>query len=330
MSCTPINQLLTAELIAELTDAQVQAIYEGRATVNVVEITADTTYNKPANLLYALVACIGAGGGGAAGRQGLINTTRCGGGGGASGSIVRRSLSNLDIPASVAVTIGLGGAGGAAVTAGSTNGNPGAEGGDTTFGALLIAPGGNGGNGGTTAASVTGGAVKALTDGLPDVFPLYLTASTGGSGNSTNGASGGASGMFAALGNSAPGGGGLTSANAQGNGGAGSRLYDKDGVLSTSAAAGIAPGGDGGVGTDNVSLQILDQFPFTPSVWNTKGLGSSGGGGAGHATDAGGDGGNGGLYGGPGGGGGAGLDLFASGKGGDGADGLCIIVEVIV
>ena len=96
--------------------------------------------------------------------------------------------------------------------------------------------------------------------------------------------------------------------------------YNNDSSLNR---AGGGAGGGANAGTSGSSNVIT----FLNSIY---GIGNGGGGG-GAASDItnGGDGGNGGLYGAGGGGGGAvTINFGVSGKGGDGAGGLCIIIEI--
>lgn len=87
------------------------------------------------------VVCIGGGAGGGSGVAHIGNaSTNCyAGGGGSSGTVV---VGEYVVSSTATITIGAGGAGGAAVTlsgaTGSTSGNTGATGGDTTFSATGI------------------------------------------------------------------------------------------------------------------------------------------------------------------------------------------------
>ena len=120
---------------------RVQSPLIGAGVVNTAsyfwQFTSSGTWTKPSGLdedRMVTVEAWGGGGGGATGNPG---------GGGGGGGYVRRLLRLADLPASVAVAIGAGGAVGAA-------------GGNTTFGSLLTAYGGaaasgsiGGGGGGT-------------------------------------------------------------------------------------------------------------------------------------------------------------------------------------
>ena len=163
---------------------------ENHTSINVVEITADDTYIKPSNLLYARVVCIGGGGGGGSGRVATSTNTMTGGAGGGGGAMAFRVLANSEInPTGETITIGLGGGGAAAnVTLGSSNGTAGTDGGNTSFGSLVIADSGKGGAGGSTSATL-GGNGGSIFNCTPTIYGLskngfkgaYSTRGNGGS-----------------------------------------------------------------------------------------------------------------------------------------------------
>ena len=108
-----------------------------RGIPDVQTFTASGTWTKPANGEMALIQAWGAGGSGGRGTD-----TNQGGGGGGGGAYVERWMPVDDLTATVAVTIG---AGGASVNTSNTAGN---AGGNTTFGSVVTAyGGGKGGNG---------------------------------------------------------------------------------------------------------------------------------------------------------------------------------------
>lgn len=109
--------------------------------------TASGTWTKPADCKQVRVILIGGGGGGGSGSYGTTGE-QCGGGGGSGGQLVIHELVALDLAATVAVTIGSGGAGGVTVSTNNYNGKDGAPGTSSTFGALLTALGGKSGFGG--------------------------------------------------------------------------------------------------------------------------------------------------------------------------------------
>jgi hypothetical protein len=119
------------------------------------------TWTKPANAKLVYIVCVGASGGAAA------NTSYGGTGGGSGGAICTQWISASLLGGTEAVTVGLGGAGGNAVsfTAAGSNGgvvgNPGQAGGDTSFGGWIKAEGGNPGTINTSNAAL-GGAGAAI------------------------------------------------------------------------------------------------------------------------------------------------------------------------
>lgn len=284
-----------------------------QAPVTFQTFTANGTYTKPTGMKYALIACVGAGGGGGSGRRGAAASNRFGGGGGGGGAIAWRLLSASDIASTVTVTIGTGGTGGAAVTANDTNGNNGAAGGDTSFGAMVIAKGGSGALGGTATAGTLGAGGSAAT-GSPAYGAYQLVGANGGAGGTNTGAGVGTTGLAggqACAGGG--GGGGINTANTSATtAGAGGGIY-QNGLLIAGAVAGAS-------GTSNQSVFLS----FSNSLNDALGLGTGGGGGFPPSTNAG----NGGSYGAGGGGGYAQLNGTDSGKGGDGAGGLCVVMEI--
>lgn len=127
-------------------------------------ITASSTWQKPQNLPdnhMFFIEAWGSGGGGRASEGGLAA-----GGGGGGGEYRHIWIRHQDLPASVSVAIG---AGGAART----------RGGDTTFGSILVAQGGGG------ASQGSGGAAGGF-DGVPSTPPIWV----GGSGVNGSGIGG--------------------------------------------------------------------------------------------------------------------------------------------
>lgn len=244
---------------------------------------ANYQINIPAGAKGALITGVGGGGGGGSGRKGASATVRCGGGGGASGGIYNMfyPLEGSDA-AIMYINVGLGGSGGAAVTANSTNGNAGTAGGETdvrldgvNLTDRIFRAGGGAGGGGGTASSGTGGTATTVTQ-------IACSAGASASGTGGNG-----SAPTATL-NGTPGpggsGGGITSANAVGTGGsgaAGAQSLQNGGAANGGAAAAIAKnrdsGGGGGGGNANNTAN---------ATTGGAGVRGGGGGGGGAATDS--------------------------------------------
>jgi hypothetical protein len=293
------------------------------------------TWTKPANAMLVRVILVAGGSGGGSGRRGASGVAiRSGGGGGAAGGVTECWYNATELSATEPLTVGAGGAGGAARVADNLSGNPGTQGGNSWFGgaggnsdllsfqsahASIAATGGEGAFG-STAASVTGGI------GLTTLGPwLQHYGANGGIGVGTGLAG---DGGISAYGPGAGGGGaGRNAANTVGQGGEGGYGTGQLGTggarfgirtLGGGGAFGGAPnpttGGNGGDG-------IVDGTGILS-------FGDGGGGGT-MATNIGGDGGNGGFPGGGGGGGGGSNNGSVSGKGGDGGDGCVIVISYV-
>jgi hypothetical protein len=283
----------------------------GGGAIDVQAYSADGTWTKPAGAQFVEVIAIGGGGGGGSGRLGAPASTRGGGAGGGGAGITRWMVPAAALGATVAVTVGQGGVGGAPQLTSGVNGNAGSPGTASTFGAHVYASGGFGGAGGAGTSAPIGGAGASAS---------IIPGGVGGNGGA--GATGSPTVGASALGAAGGGGGGsVTSGNTQqagANGGAGSPFLA--GASALAGGAGGATGGTAGsIGTSTSSSQ-----PF--------GGGGGGGGGSHHhaASPApGGDGGDGGSFGAGGGGGGGGTTSTASGQSGEGGAGASGIVYVI-
>ena len=296
--------------------------------------TASGTFTQPPGYTAVGTRVIGASGGGGSGRRGAASNNRGGGSGGGGGALARQIISGLTAGTGYAITIGAGGAVGAAVTVDTTSGNDGTAGGTSSFATLLYAYGGGGGAGGAAGSNGAGGGggtgsagTTAGNLGNPQQTADMTTgsgprnavggggASVVGNGDSGNAEYGGGSGgrnnggvVFNAGGSSLYGGPG---------GGSGGTLSNSN-VVTVGAAGGAVnsytPGGGGAGGAATGANG-------TAGAAGANGFCGTGGGGGGSGTGVGGTGGAGGAPGGGGGGGAASVNSFNSGAGGAGARG---------
>lgn len=232
---TATNRLMTPARVKNAIDAL-------SAQPVMSTFTASGTWTKPSGYSADTPVTVEAwgGGGGGAGYSG--NNVNAGGGGG--GAYAVKTFRFGDLPATVAVTIGAGGAAGTNV-----RGGEGATGGNTTFGSLLTAYGGGGGStenaggsgGGELAAGLRpsqGSAGGAVGGGNAGATAYTIHGGGGGGGPS-------AGGGHAVYGGGGGGGGWNTAQGTPGyskyggSGGAG-------GNNTTNATDGTAPGGGGG------------------------------------------------------------------------------------
>lgn len=263
------------------------------------------TFTKQAGDVLYHVLMNGGGGGGGSGARATAGLACGGGAGGSPGAAVDIWVHAADFAATITVTVGAGGTGGA-IAADSAAGNAGGTGGASIFGGYYTYYG-TGGGAGTLAA---GGVASVGILGYPPV------SIAGGAGSFTsNGATGTifGSGATGHGGRGAGGGGGaaITAANAVFSGAVGhTPIYWNVAMRPAAGTAGTA-GASGGAGGNQSSSSELP--------------GGGGGGGASSITADTGNGGNGGLYGAGGGGGAAGRNGFFGGKGGDGAQGRVIV-----
>ena len=247
------------------------------------------TWTKPLNAKSVNVTVISGGCGGGSGAMSLAGSPASGGGGGGGGARTIVTLQASLLAASENGVVGAGGAGGASVTS-IGFGNDGTNGAASYFGLWAFANGGIRGGGGTATGGTSGsGGGRAAYSG-----------GSGSSGAATGSASSPLTNVTAGTGGA---GGAGTNGSIAATGGSGALSFSYNGSSNFVIAAGV-------------------NGPSVPT--NTPLNGSGGGGGSSSITAPAMAGGNGGLYG-AGGGGGGGGSGFASGKGGDGSQGIVVV-----
>lgn len=231
------THLATQQSIKAYTDTTSASAAEG--AIRSETFTADGTFDVPVNIDQVFVTFQGGGGGAAGGN------TSTGGGGGASGTFIKNFPLTVTPEGTVAVTVGLGGAG--ATAAGN-----GTAGGDTIVGALTVSGGnagltnGNGGAGeGTIGRDVsTTGGDEGVAGG--DTY-FFSGGALGATGGGYLGGGGGGASMF---GDGAAAGGG----NSAGTGGNGNAATAGTGAGGGGGGRGSANGGTGGDGSDGFAI----------------------------------------------------------------------------
>ncbi|HHS9742996.1 TPA: phage tail protein [Raoultella ornithinolytica] len=207
--------------------------------LNIIRFTSSGTYTPTVGTRYVIVEAVGGGGGGGGCPDTSPSNASVSGGGG-SGSYIRSKLSKAELGASVPIAVGIAGEGG-------VGGTPGGNGGDTTFGDLLIATGGRGG----TTLNGSADSTFIAVGGAPGVNP------TGQSIVSARGSRGGAGLYF----NSSTGAvGGDGAASIFGGAGIGS------GSSGTSGAAGSGFGSGGGGTTRQPSSVAVNGYAGAPGI----------------------------------------------------------------
>ena len=244
-------------------------------------ISASGTFTVPSLVTSLTVEAIGGGGGGGGTYGGLLGITSATAGGGGGGGYARGTVS-VTPGQTHTVTVGSGGAGGA------SGNNNGVAGGNSSFGAFVVATGGARGTAGN-AANGAGGAGGVGTTGS-----TFFTGGAGGipsgggsagsasNGNAGSGATGGAAvtgggaganqGGNNAVGNNGtiPGGGGsgarrggLGGSNAAGGAGANGRVIVSWNIPSVTQTAGPASGSVFPVGTTVITYTSTDAVGAT-------------------------------------------------------------------
>lgn len=317
------GQVLAKTSNADFADAWVTPASGGAATdVQVFgsPTTSGTfTWTKPANAKFVDIWLVSGGMGGGSGARYPTTSIRTGGAGGAAGVMFYARVPASSLNATETVSVGAGSTGGAANTVDSSFGTTAQSGGTaihTSFGNWRAACNTTGGGtGGNNTGTATAGASRSCT-----MLGSIISSGIGGNGTSSQGQAAGA--MTAVVYFPSGGGGGagaaasVTTANIGGSGG------QFGGSLSVAGWNSTVFGGSGGQtngtqATSGVSLGSTSGYFFA---------GTGGGGGFYISGQAGGAGGDGGWPGGGGGGGGASDNGFASGRGGNGANGIAVII----
>ncbi len=281
----------------------------GSLRTEVAVYAQSAAWTRPSWARFVDVTLVAGGGGGGSGRRRAVGQDRRGGGGGGAGGRARFLFRAADLPETLWVEVGAGGAGGVTADADEQDGTTGSVGAPSGLldGAdwILRVGGGSGGHGGKLGGLY--GAVGGRCD--------FGTACLGGIGN-INGMTP-PEAAYAASPGGGGGGGGISSTAVQGVGGtgaAGGQLFGP--------GARFADGGAGGA-------QTLPGAAGADRNWL---LGAGGGGGGGGAGDLAGSipaggGGPGGRPGGGGGGGGS-TNGAAAGIGGQGGPGEVILIAI--
>lgn len=297
--------------------------------VDIFTTTGNDTWTKPTCTMVRVIL-IGGGAGGGSGRKGT--GTRLGGGGGGGGGMTVKDFLASDLGSTEKLTVGSGGTGGTSQTTNANNGNPGNNGNPSFFGnssagvgtdAKAYAGGGFGGGSGTNSATAVAGpgfgnvaSAVAWTGGynsetLNDMVATAVNFFAGGAASTQSSSGRSGSIQFACGGG---GGGGAVITATERNGGVGGVPVHRAGQAPVPANGAHLPGSNG--------------TAITGDTMAPGGFGGSGGGGANTGPSGPPTGGNGGLYGGGGGGGGAGTDsVVNSGAGGNGADGIVVVIS---
>jgi hypothetical protein len=312
VAMAPSSQLVvTVILTSGTTAASWSTQYKTASTLVTTFTTAQSgnTWTMSTNPPTQFVKVYGAngGGGGGSGRMGVSTTSAGGSGGTGSGFFIEGPA--IYFPSSAVITVGTGGTGAASQSTPLTNGNPGSQGGLTSFGSTIS---------NAVAAAAVGGTTTNVI-GTAGAFSSQYNNSVGTSGGGGSFSTPTVAGFLAPLW-ICPGGGGGSGYNAvtpqQASNGQG---------LGANLNSPIA-GGAGGIETGTING--ANGASLTTGLGYFRGgLGGGGGGGVSSGSVAG-TGGNGGFPGGGGGGGGGSSTLSVpSGAGGNGGDGVIIIVE---
>lgn len=291
--------------VAQIPD--VQTFADAPAAANPSTQKSDT-WTRPTGY-YTSLRCIAIAGGSGGGSGGAVaaSTACTGGGGGGGGGRADMTAPFSEFAATETVLVGGGGLGGTGVASGVGNaGIAGSQSSMTKNGTIFCRArqgtgGGAGQNSATAGAASTGGISSATGGAGAASSATGLLGPTGANAQASGGGGAGA---------------GVTAANPGATSAGGAGGGTSSGAAGSAGSAGSGAGG--GAGGDGTDWSASDALP------------GGGGGGGGSESDSihdGGAGGKGGLYGAGGGGGGACRPIGTSGKGGDGAKGIVVVIS---
>jgi hypothetical protein len=155
------------KLMTPLQTAQAIAALASSQAAKVTEFTAGSTYTKDAKAKFIRVQVQG-GGGGSGGQKASSGANSAIGGNGSAGAYAEAWFLAANVGSTETITVGSGG------TAGAATPTAGGNGGSSSFGSKIVAPGGNGG---ALANSTSGGVTG--TDGATATLPTFTGTSFG-------------------------------------------------------------------------------------------------------------------------------------------------------
>jgi hypothetical protein len=332
--------------------------FTGKGVITTYDTSGSYTWDKNEFTQTVTVIGWGGGGGGGSGRQGLTTAAAGGDGGGNGGCFFITNIPASFFGTTETVVVGVGGTGGAAQSSNLTDGNIGTDGTNSSIGKISTPIGlygqygggnlpvrgsissttsNNKGQGGSNngAATYYSGSFPIITNSSNSFISTGTpnTTATGGEGAMANGngshnpfyygtdySNSVYEGFFfnTAITSTAGGGGAGADATTERTGGNGTNIKDLLG-------ANLILGGIGGVESGTLNGGAGNTRVTSGGIMTG---GTGGGGGGGQKTGAAaGNGGNGGFPGGGGGGGGGSITGTNSGIGGNGSDGMVIVIE---
>lgn len=167
-----------------VSSTEIYVFGKSKARYREQEFTASGTFYVPAGVNFVILNGCAAGGGGCSGNAQVVTTyTTASGRGGSGGQHVLSKEISVIPDEDITVTIGLAGTGGTGVTQvniGTTNGNNGVAGGNTSFGSYLTLTGGSGGVANNANGTVAGDSYLDFSGGAVGTSTLYVQGGGGG------------------------------------------------------------------------------------------------------------------------------------------------------